>query len=163
MADHRLVKIDIDDASLVSTSSIIDHERKVAMFDLLQGNEFAPVGIDHGGPYALTLSQRDGRLIFDIATEEGETLAAHHLSMSPMRRMIKDYFMLCESYYDTVSSAQPEKLETIDMARRAVHNEAAELTRSRLEGKIEVDFDTARRLFSLICSIAMRASHRGSH
>ena len=161
MADYRLIRIDIDDASLTPTSSTIEHERKVAMFDLLEGNHFAPIGIEFEGPYVLGLSERDGRLIFDIKAESGETLAAHHLSMSPMRRLIKDYFMLCESYYETIAAAQPEKLETIDMARRAVHNEGAETLQKRLDQKVEVDFDTGRRLFTLICAISMRAANRG--
>ncbi|MEM9423093.1 MAG: UPF0262 family protein, partial [Pseudomonadota bacterium] len=107
------------------------------------------------------LKERDGRLVFEITVEGSKEVVAHHLSMSSFRRLIKDYFMLCETYYDAIRSAMPEKLETVDMARRAVHNEGTETLMSRLEGKIEMDFDTARRLFTLICSISLRASNRG--
>lgn len=162
MSEQKLSKIEVDAASLATLSADIDHERKVAIHDLLQDNRFVPAGVDAPGPFALTLSERDGRLVFDIATEAGEPVAAHHLSMSPLRRLIKDYFMLCETYYDAIRAAQPEKLETIDMARRSVHNEGTEVLMKRLEGKIEVDFDTARRLFTLICSVSMRAANRGN-
>ncbi|MEM9988321.1 MAG: UPF0262 family protein [Pseudomonadota bacterium] len=161
MTDHRLIAIDIDATSLSSIRSDIEHERKVAMHDLLAENEFAPVGVDHPGPFALKLSERDGRLVFDIRAEDGSTIAAHHLSLTPLRRLIKDYFLLCETYYDTIRAAMPEKLETVDMARRSVHNEGTEVLQARLEGKIDVDFETARRLFTLICSFSMRAANRG--
>lgn len=158
---RHLTSIVIDEASLASRGAEVEHERKVAMHDLLQDNAFNPVGVEHGGPYALTLLELNGRLVFEIRSEDGEGLAAHHLSMSPFRRLIKDYFLLCETYYDSIRAATPEKLETVDMARRAVHNEGTELLMKRLEGKIETDFDTARRLFTLICSISLRAAHRG--
>lgn len=161
MTASRLSAIHLDEASLSATTGDIVHERKVAMHDLLHSNVFSPVGIETPGPYALYLSERDGRLVFDVRTEAGEPLAAHHLSMSPFRRLIKDYFMLCETYYDAIRGAMPERLETIDMARRAVHNDASETLMKRLEGKIATDFDTARRLFTLICSIALRAANRG--
>lgn len=144
------------DKSLGQATGEIEHERKVAMHDLLEENSFAPAGATRDGPYTLHLSERDGRLIFDIRDDEGEKLVAHHLSLAPLRKLIKDYFLLCETYYDAIRSAQPEKLETIDMARRAVHNEGTEILMARLEGKIEIDFDTARRIFTLICSFAMR-------
>ncbi len=162
MTNHRLTMIHVDEASLAATTSDIEHERKVAVHDLLQENSFKPVGVDHPGPFILRLSERDGRLVFEISSEDGQDLAAHHLSMSPMRRLIKDYFMLCETYYDAIRAAMPDKLETIDMARRSVHNEGTELLMKRLDGKIELDFDTARRLFTLICSIALRAANRGN-
>ena len=158
---RHLASVEIDEGSLASRGSEVDHERKVAMHDLLQDNSFNPVGVDHGGPYALSLLERDGRLVFDIRTEAGDELVAHHLSMSPFRRLIKDYFLLCETYYDAIRAAMPEKLETVDMARRAVHNEGTELLIQRLDGKIELDFETARRLFTLICSISIRAANRG--
>ncbi|WP_036767065.1 UPF0262 family protein [Parvularcula oceani] len=161
MPDHRLVSIDVDAESLSATTSDIDHERKVAMHDLLAENSFRPCEADYEGPYGLLLAERDGRLVFDVKTEDGEPVAAHHLSLSPLKKTIKDYFMLCETYYDAVRGAMPEKLETIDMARRAVHDEGTRTLMERLEGKITVDFDTARRLFTLICSFSMRASNRG--
>ncbi|MEM9809829.1 MAG: UPF0262 family protein [Pseudomonadota bacterium] len=161
MASNRLIKVELDERSLGAAKGDIDHERKVAMHDLLQENVFAPAGATREGPYALYLSERDGRLVFDIRSESDEALVAHHLSLAPLRRTIKDYFLLCDSYYDAIRSAQPERLETIDMARRSVHNEGTEVLMNRLDGKIETDFDTARRIFTLICSLAMRLGRRG--
>ncbi|MEM1380245.1 MAG: UPF0262 family protein [Pseudomonadota bacterium] len=161
MDNKRLSKVELDERSLGAAKGDIDHERRVAMHDLLQENVFAPSGATVDGPYALYLSERDGRLIFDIRTESGDELVAHHLSLAPIRKTIKDYFLLCENYYDAIRSAQPEKLETIDMARRAVHNEGTELLIDRLKDKIDTDFDTARRIFTLICSLAMRMGRRG--
>ncbi|MCQ8186528.1 UPF0262 family protein [Parvularcula maris] len=154
--NRHLGSLSLDEKSLGRGTTDIDHERKVAMHDLLQENSFAPAGATKDGPYALHLAEQDGRLIFDIRTMEGEELVAHHLSLAPLRKTIKDYFLLCESYYDAIRSAQPEKLETIDMARRAVHNEGTETLMARLDGKIDTDFETARRVFTLICSLAMR-------
>ncbi|GGY54671.1 UPF0262 family protein [Parvularcula lutaonensis] len=156
MKNKHLSKVVLDEKSLGQAAGDIDHERKVAMHDLLQDNVFAPAGATRDGPYALHLSERDGRLIFDIRDANGEELVAHHLSLAPLRRTIKDYFLLCENYYDAIRAAQPEKLETIDMARRAVHNEGTETLIERLDGKIETNFETARRIFTLICSLAMR-------
>lgn len=156
MENKRLSKVELDEKSLGQVKGDIDHERKVAMHDLLQDNCFAPAGATRDGPYALYLSERDGRLIFDIRSEDGEQLVAHHLSLAPLRKTIKDYFLLCENYYDAIRAAQPEKLETIDMARRAVHNEGTETLMERLDGKIDIDFETARRVFTLVCSLAMR-------
>ncbi|MEE4208102.1 MAG: UPF0262 family protein [Parvularcula sp.] len=156
VADAHLAAVTLDEKSLGTAPGDIDHERKVAMHDLLQENSFAPAGADRDGPYKLHLSERDGRLIFDIRDMEDEQLVAHHLSLAPLRKLIKDYFLLCENYYDAIRAAQPEKLETIDMARRAVHNEGTELLMSRLDGKIDIDFETARRIFTLVCSLAMR-------
>ena len=156
MENNRLGQLHLDENSLGKATGDIEHERKVAMHDLLQDNSFAPAGATVDGPYTLHLSERDGRLIFDIRDEAGAELVAHHLSLAPLRKLIKDYFLLCENYYDAIRAAQPEKLETIDMARRAVHNEGTEILLDRLEGKIETNFDTARRIFTLICSFAMR-------
>lgn len=161
MDSKRLGQVILDEKSLGQAAGDIDHERRVAMHDLLQENTFAPAGATVDGPYTLHLSERDGRLIFDIRSESGEELVAHHLSLAPLRKTIKDYFLLCENYYDAIRAAQPEKLETIDMARRSVHNEGTETLMGRLEGKIETDFETARRIFTLICSLAMRMG-RGS-
>ncbi|NNU16637.1 UPF0262 family protein [Parvularcula sp. ZS-1/3] len=156
MDNKRLGSVELDEKSLGSAKGDIDHERKVAMHDLLQENSFAPAGATVDGPYQLKLSEQNGRLIFDIRDEQGGELVAHHLSLAPLRKLIKDYFLLCENYYDAIRAAQPEKLETIDMARRAVHNEGTEILLDRLDGKIETDFETARRVFTLICSLAMR-------
>jgi uncharacterized protein (UPF0262 family) len=157
MPDHRIARIDLDGASLTATTNDIDHERKVAVHDLLQENVFKPCEVEDEGPYALLLSEREGRLVFSVSSEGGAKLVEHHLSLSPLRKTIKDYFLLCETYYDAVRAAMPEKLETIDMARRAVHEEGTQTLIERLSGKIEVDHGTARRLFTLICSFAMRA------
>lgn len=162
MDTNRLSQVVLDDRSLGTVGGDIDHERKVAMHDLLQDNRFAPSGATVEGPYVLHLSERDGRLVFDIRTEAGEELVAHHLSLAPLRKTIKDYFLLCENYYDAIRAAQPEKLETIDMARRAVHNEGTETLMERLDGKIDIDFATARRIFTLICSLAMRLGRGGA-
>jgi uncharacterized protein (UPF0262 family) len=161
MTEARLVRIDVDEASLSPATSDIDHERKVAVHDLLEENSFAPEGAEGRGPFALGLSERDGRLVLDITTEGGEPVAQHHLSLSPLRKTIKDYFMLCETYYDAIRAAMPEKLETIDMARRAVHDEGTRTLIERLEGKVAIDHDTGRRLFTLVCSFSMRAANRG--
>ncbi|MBB4659023.1 UPF0262 family protein [Parvularcula dongshanensis] len=160
MPTRRLTGIELDQASLSAPSTEIDHERQIAVRDLLAENSFAPVGIAHQGPYVLHLSGRDGRLVFEVRDEAGEGLAAHHLSLGPLRRTIKDYFLLFESYFDTLRSATPEKLETVDMARRAVHDEGATLLRDRLAGKIELDPVTSRRMFTLVCAVINRAGPR---
>ena len=157
MTDHRLVSIEVDEASLPRTTTDIDHERKVAIHDLLAENSFAPCGTDHPGPYKLVLGEREGRLAMRITGEDATEVAEYHLSLSPLKKTIKDYFLLCETYYDAVRAAMPEKLETIDMARRGVHEEGTEILTDRLAGKVALDHTTARRLFTLICSFSMRA------
>lgn len=157
---HHLVRVDLDQRSLAPATADIEHERRVAIYDLLQENSFSPVGdpaIVGSGPFALNLSTREGRLVMDVQSEDGREVGQLYLSMSPLRKIIKDYFLLCESYYDAIRNAAPQQIETIDMARRAMHNEGSELLAARLEGKVKVDFDTARRLFTLICSFHMRA------
>ena len=163
MTDHRLIAIHVDEESLSPTTNDIDHERKVAVHDLLADNSFQPCDTDHPGPYALTVGERDGRLVLKIeGGEDGQEIAVHYLSLSPLRKTIKDYFLLCETYYDAVRAAMPEKLETIDMARRGVHEEGTEILTDRLKGKVEVDHTTARRLFTLICSFSMRTGRGGA-
>lgn len=157
MTTKRLVAIEVDEASLPRTTRDIDHERKVAVHDLLADNHFAPCGANHPGPYKLTLGEREGRLVMQIEGEDGADVTVYHLSLSPLRKTIKDYFLLCETYYDAVRAAMPEKLETIDMARRGVHEEGTEILTDRLKGKVDLDHTTARRLFTLICSFSMRA------
>ena len=151
----RIIHIDIDDAGLPTPTPEIEQERKVAIFDLLEDNSFAlPARDDRAappGPYRLALSIRDRRLVFDIATENGDAAAEFHLSLGPFRQVVKDYFQICESYFSAVKSQPPSLIETIDMARRGIHNEGARVLQERLEGKAEVDIDTARRLFTLIC------------
>ena len=149
-ATQRLVKITLDEGSIGRSSPDIEHERAVAIYDLLEDNSFAP--LDHGGgPYALHLSITENRLVFDIRLEDGSPVMAHLLSLTPLRRIVKDYFMICDSYYKAIRTATPSQIEAIDMGRRGLHNEGSELLMERLKEKICLDFDTARRLFTLIC------------
>lgn len=147
---HRLIKITLDESSIGRSSPDIEHERAVAIYDLLEDNSFRPV--DHGGgPYMLLLSITENRLVFDIRQEDGAPVMAHLLSLTPLRRIVKDYFMICDSYYKAIRTATPSQIEAIDMGRRGLHNEGSELLMERLKEKISLDFDTARRLFTLIC------------
>ena len=145
---RRLIDIILDEATIGRGLPNIEHERAVAIYDLKEGNYFAPEGHD-GGPYVLTLLIQDNRLVFDISDGEAKVMT-HLLSLTPFRRIVKDYYMICDSYYSAIRTAAPQQIETIDMARRAVHNEGAEVLADRLKGKITVDSDTARRLFTLI-------------
>jgi uncharacterized protein (UPF0262 family) len=147
---QRLIKVTLDESSIGRSSPDIEHERAVAIYDLLEDNSFAPAGHD-GGPYALHLSITENRLVFDIRAEDGSPVMAHLFSLTPLRRIVKDYFMICDSYYKAIRTATPSQIEAIDMGRRGLHNEGSELLMERLKEKIEVDFDTARRLFTLIC------------
>jgi uncharacterized protein (UPF0262 family) len=152
---NRLVAVEIDDSIGRSASPEAEHERRVAIYDLVEENSFTLLS-NPQGPYRLRLSTADGRLIFDVLSEAEERLTLIGLSMSPFRRIVKDYFMICESYYQAIRTATPSQIETIDMARRGLHNEGSELLRERLNGKVEVDFDTARRLFTLVCVLHWR-------
>eukprot|EP01013_Petalomonas_cantuscygni_P041991 TRINITY_DN75360_c0_g1_i1.p1 TRINITY_DN75360_c0_g1~~TRINITY_DN75360_c0_g1_i1.p1 ORF type:complete len:161 (+),score=37.43 TRINITY_DN75360_c0_g1_i1:169-651(+) len=152
----RIVHIELDDANLPPPTPEIEQERKVAIFDLLEENSFALPGRAEDspaepGPYRLTLAIRDRRLVFDVLTEADKPAGQFHLSLGPFRQVVKDYFQICESYFDAVKTAAPSQIETIDMARRGIHNEGARVLKERLEGKASVDEDTARRLFTLIC------------
>ncbi|CUH67253.1 hypothetical protein TL5118_02108 [Thalassovita autumnalis] len=151
----RISHIALDDRNLPPPTPEIEQERKVAMFDLLEDNSFAlPARADREvpvGPYHLDLSIKDKRLVFDINTEDAQKAAEFHLSLSPFRQVVKDYWAICESYFDAVKNMPPSQIETIDMARRGIHNEGARILQERLEGKAEIDLDTARRLFTLIC------------
>ncbi|MBI1250227.1 MAG: UPF0262 family protein [Alphaproteobacteria bacterium] len=155
-ARNRLIDVRIDEASLAASSADAEHERRVAIFDLLESNQFAVEG-EQAGPYALTLSIHDGRLALQITGEALEQERAFILSLSPFRKTIKDYFFVCDSYYAAIRNAAPQQIEAIDMGRRALHNEGSALLMERLKGKIEVDHDTARRLFTLICALHARA------
>jgi uncharacterized protein (UPF0262 family) len=153
--DCRLIEVTLDEASLGAHSRDVEHERRVAIYDLLQQNRFEVVGKQRG-PYRLTLSVAENRLLFDIADQNHDPCALFGLSMSPFRRLVKDYFLICESYYQAIKVATPSQIEAIDMGRRGLHNEGSELLRERLRGKVEVDFDTARRLFTLVCVLHWR-------
>ncbi|QQM31036.1 UPF0262 family protein [Martelella lutilitoris] len=152
--EYRLSDVVLDE-SIGRASPDVEHERAVAIFDLLEDNHFHPVG-HPGGPYKLTLSIIEKRLIFDITLENGDKVATHILSLTPFRRIVKDYFMICESYYEAIKTASPSKIEAIDMGRRGIHNEGSQTLQDRLKGKIELDFDTARRLFTLFCVLYWR-------
>jgi uncharacterized protein (UPF0262 family) len=151
----KLVSVNLDDTLSRTFSADVDHERKVAIYDLLESNTFKVEGKDTG-PYALNLSIDGTRLVFDITDKTGETCAVIGLALSPLRRIVKDYFGICESYYQAIRTASPSQIETIDMARRGLHNEGSEVLKERLEGKITVDSDTARRLFTLVCVLHWR-------
>ncbi|MDG1377825.1 MAG: UPF0262 family protein [Yoonia sp.] len=151
----RISHIELDDSGLPVPTAEIEQERKVAMFDLLENNTFAlPKRDDRAvpeGPYRLGLSIKERRLVFDLTSENDLLAGEFHLSLGPFRQVVKDYFQICESYFDAVKNMPPSQIETIDMARRGIHNEGARVLQERLEGKAEVDTDTARRLFTLIC------------
>ena len=152
---NRICAIDIDERGLARPTAEIEQERKVAIFDLLEENSFAlPMRDDRAplaGPYRLGLAIRDGRLVFDIATETTDKVGEFHLSLGPFRQVVKDYFQICESYFEAVKRLPPSQIEAIDMARRGIHNEGASVLQERLNGQAEVDINTARRLFTLIC------------
>jgi uncharacterized protein (UPF0262 family) len=152
---NKLSHITIDDSGLPAPTPEIEQERKVALFDLLEDNSFAlPTRegrIVPAGPYRLGLSIIERRLVFNVKTEDESPAGEFHLSLGPFRQVVKDYFQICESYFDAVKTMPPSQIETIDMARRGIHNEGARILQERLEGKAEVDTDTARRLFTLIC------------
>ncbi|MCO4844293.1 MAG: UPF0262 family protein [Yoonia sp.] len=151
----RIIHIDLDDRGLPVPTAEIEQERKVAMFDLMEKNSFSlPARDDRdvpSGPFRLGLSIKERRLVFDVQTEDESPAGEFHLSLGPFRQVVKDYFQICESYFDAVKTMPPSQIETIDMARRGIHNEGARVLQERLEGKADVDIDTARRLFTLIC------------
>jgi len=142
-----------DPARLVGVNADIEHEREVAIFDLLESNSFALEGHDADGPYTLHLSLAENRLVFAVADQTGTPLTHVMLSLSPFRRLVKDYFMMCETYYQAIKTAPPSRIEAIDMGRRGLHDEGSRLLMERLKGKINTDIATARRLFTLICAL----------
>jgi Uncharacterized protein conserved in bacteria len=159
MADPRISHIELDEATIVWRNADVEQERRVAIFDLIEENTFRPLracAAGHEGPYRLRLSVNDGRLALDIADEAGNLLESVVLGLGRFRRPIREYFAICDSYYQAIRRATAQEIETIDMARRGVHNEAAEMLLERLDGKIETDFVTARRLFTLICVLHIR-------
>lgn len=151
----RIVDIALDEASMVRRSAEVEHERAVAIFDLLETNSFALVGGGEG-PYRLHLALVENRLLFDVRDGQGSKLRDIVLSLTPFRKVVKDYFMICESYYAAIKKLSPSQIEALDMGRRGLHNEGSELLQERLAGKVEVDFDTARRLFTLICALHIK-------
>ena len=147
--EQRLVKVTLDENSIGRSSADVEHERAVAIYDLLEHNSFAPVGHE-GGPYGLHLAVVSNRLVLEVRTADEQALITHHLSLTSLKRIVKDYFMICDSYYAAIRTSTPSQIEAIDMGRRALHNEGSELLVERLKNKIELDFDTARHLFTLV-------------
>ncbi len=157
MSDERkrLIRVTLDENSLVRRSPEVEHERAVAIYDLLADNSFALVGHD-GGPYAMHIGLQEGRLHFDVRDEDDGPLARVVLPLSTFRNVIRDYFTVCEAYYDAIRTATPSRIEAIDMGRRSLHNEGAEMLRERLARRLTFDQDTERRLFTLICVLHVR-------
>ena len=151
---NRLAKVSLDEASIARGNPDQEHERAIALFDILEDNSFTIPGRE--GPYALTLGLVENKLSFAISTVDGEPVVTHLLSLTPFRRVIRDYEMICETYYNAIRTASPSQIEAIDMGRRGLHNEASELLRQRLEGKVDLDHNTARRLFTLVFALHWR-------
>lgn len=159
MADPRISHIELDQRTIIWRNADIEQERRIAIFDLLEGNYFAPQRSheDHyAGPYRVTLRVEEGRLALDIYREDQSHLESVILALGRFQRPIREYFAICDSYFQAVKQSTPQQIETVDMARRAIHNDASEMLKERLAGKIEVDFDTARRLFTLICVLHIK-------
>jgi len=152
---QRIVKIELDERGLVRRSPQIEHERKVAIYDLIEENSFAIAGFE--GPYQLRLGVEENRLAFDVRDVQGAELLRFAMPLAPFKMIVKDYFTLCESYFAAIKTATPSRIEAIDMGRRGLHNEGAELLRERLADKVAVDSGTARRLFTLLCVLHIKA------
>ncbi|WP_419756287.1 UPF0262 family protein [Brevundimonas sp.] len=150
---HRLASVELDAATLPAATAEIEHERRVAIFDLVEKNSFEPQGAP-GGPYRLKLSLQDNRLVFDIDGEDFTRTYA--ISLTPLKGVLKDYLLICDSYYEALRGSSPSQIESVDMGRRGLHNEGAEQLKSRLDGKMVVDHETARRLFTLLCALYRR-------
>jgi uncharacterized protein (UPF0262 family) len=150
-ANNRIVAVTLDEESIGRSGPDIEHERAIAIYDLVEKNLFAPEGATVEGPFTLHIGITGNRLMFDIRREDGSPVVAHLLSLTPFRRIVKDYFMICDSYYQAIRTATPDKIEAIDMGRRGIHDEGSRTLQERLKGKVRVDFETSRRLFTLIC------------
>ncbi|WP_093003852.1 UPF0262 family protein [Sphingomonas palmae] len=160
MADPRIIDIQLDEGTILWRSADIEQERRIAIFDLIEENHFAPQRAtpdDYAGPYRVLLSVEEGRLVIQIKRADDSPIETLILGLARFRRPIRDYFAICDSYFQAIRQSTPAQIETVDMARRGIHNEAAELLKERLDGKIEIDFDTARRLFTLICVLHIKA------
>jgi uncharacterized protein (UPF0262 family) len=144
-----LVAVTLDESSIGRSNPDVEHERAVAIYDLIEENSFRPIGHDDG-PYALSLGIDGNRLVFDIRLANGTPVIAHLLSLAPFRRIVKDYFTICDSYYAAIRTATPDRIEALDMGRRALHDEGSNILMERLKQKVDLDFDTARRLFTLV-------------
>ena len=148
----KLVAVTLDENSIGRGNADQEHERAIAIYDLVESNTFGVPNHD-GGPYELMIALHEAKLAFDIRQEGGASLVTHIISLTPFRRILKDYFMVCESYYAAIRTATPAQIEAIDMGRRGLHNDGAKLLAERLDGKIECDFDTARRIFTLVTAL----------
>lgn len=160
MADPRIIDIELDERTILWRSADIEQERRIAIFDLIEDNYFAPQRAQpdgYAGPYKVRLSVEEGRLALAIRRNDDTPLETLVLGLARFRRPIRNYFAICDSYYQAIRQSTPQQIETVDMARRAIHNDAADLLRERLEGKVTIDFDTARRLFTLICVLHIKA------
>jgi uncharacterized protein (UPF0262 family) len=155
VSGQHLIDVVLDERTVVRRNPDIVQEQKVAIFDLLEQNHFDPDG-DHTGPFILHLSVEEDRILFNIHGDDDQALTAVNLPTSSFRKLIKEYFLVCESYFEAIKSATPSRIEAIDMGRRGLHNEGSEMLRERLEGKVDIDFDTARRLFTLVCVLHLR-------
>ena len=153
---HRIAQITLDERTVIRRSADIEHERRVAIYDLLEANSFQPVG-EFQGPYHVLMGMEENRLALDINDLSDTPLTRILLPLTPFRRIIRDYFTICESYFQAIKSASPSKIEAIDMGRRGLHNEGSDLLRARLDGRVVLDNETARRLFTLVCIIQIRS------
>ena len=149
-ANNRIVAVTLDEESIGRSGPDIEHERAIAIYDLIEQNLFAPEAADGNGPFTLHIGITGNRLMFDIRREDGTPVVVHLLSLGPFRGIVKDYFMICDSYYQAIRTATPDKIEAIDMGRRGIHDEGSRTLQERLKGKVRVDFETSRRLFTLI-------------
>lgn len=159
MTDHRIIDVKLDERTILWRSADIEQERRVAIFDLLEGNSFRPLTAyenSYSGPYRIVMGVEEGRLVVTIAADDMRALETLVLPLSPFRRTVRDYFAICDSYFKAIRASSPAHIETVDMARRGIHNEAAELLIERLATRVEIDHDTARRLFTLICVLHIR-------
>ncbi|HEY0044415.1 MAG TPA: UPF0262 family protein [Allosphingosinicella sp.] len=154
MGAPKIIDVELDERTIIRRSDDIEREKQVAVFDLLERNFFAPTGLE--GPFRIMLRIEDNRMAIDIRDEAGAPLDTVRLGLARFKRPVRDYFAICESYFKAMRSDSPRNIETIDMARRGLHNEAAELLQECLKDKIEMDFDTARRLFTLICVLHIK-------
>src|SRR5919202_2070350 len=155
MSDQCIVKITLDERTVVRRSPDVEHERAVAIYDLLEENSFAPAA-GYPGPFHLHLGIEENRLILDVNREDGDLLERISLPLTPFRGIVKDYFLICEGYFNAIRRSTPSQIEAIDMGRRGLHNEGSEMLRERLADKVSIDLNTARRLFTLLCVLHIR-------
>src|SRR5262245_42480251 len=155
MSEDRLIDVRLDEGSVAPGSPNAEQERRIALFDLKEANSFAVVG-QARGPYVLTLAMAEGRIALDVADQAGERVCLHHVAMSGLRKLIKDYALLCDTYHEAIRNASPSRIEAIDMGRRGLHNEAGEVLQMALAERFTVDLETARRLFTLVCALHVR-------